>query len=365
MTENARQGQLVKNFDTRAYSISDFAEWDSSGLLVLSPRFQRRAVWSSKAKSYLVDTIVRGKPMPKVIITQALVDGKNVRTVVDGQQRLRTILDYLADGFSVSRTHNSEYGGLTYSQLPEEAKQDFWQYEIGVDLIFETEMSELLDIFSRLNTYSVKLNTTELLNATYLGDFKTAVHTLGHKYADQWKDCGVLSDSQIARMSDVELAGDLLGALLDGVSGRKALKNFYKKYDDDINGRIPAECASFEAVMSYLSELMTPEEWAATNFRRPHLFYSLFLAVSALLNNTPENVEKPEGAVLPSNSKVRVALNDLSLEYDLAGPTDAVSDKRFAEFMKDSRRATTDQLPRMRRSSYIVDTILRATNGNR
>ena len=47
--------------------------------------------------------------MPKIIITQALVDGKNVRTVVDGQQRLRALLDYINDGFTVSKLHNEQY----------------------------------------------------------------------------------------------------------------------------------------------------------------------------------------------------------------------------------------------------------------
>lgn len=41
----------MKNFDTRTYSISDFVEWDKNGLLELSPDFQRRSVWTDKAKS--------------------------------------------------------------------------------------------------------------------------------------------------------------------------------------------------------------------------------------------------------------------------------------------------------------------------
>ena len=55
----------MKNFDTRVYSISDFLEWHRNGLLELSPDFQRREVWSEKAKSYLIDTILRGNPFQK------------------------------------------------------------------------------------------------------------------------------------------------------------------------------------------------------------------------------------------------------------------------------------------------------------
>lgn len=62
----------MKNFDTRVYSVSDFLEWEGNGLLNLSPDFHRRSVWKEKAKSYLVDTLLRGKPIPKIIITQEL-----------------------------------------------------------------------------------------------------------------------------------------------------------------------------------------------------------------------------------------------------------------------------------------------------
>ena len=102
----------MKNFDTRVYSISDFVEWESSNLLNLSPDFQRRSVWSEKAKSYLIDTIIQGKPIPKILITQEVGARRNVRVVVDGQQRLRAILEFISGAFRISRAHNREFAGL-------------------------------------------------------------------------------------------------------------------------------------------------------------------------------------------------------------------------------------------------------------
>src|SRR5665213_1338499 len=85
---------LMKSFDSRAYSINDFLEWDASKQLELNPAFQRRSVWNPKAKSYLIDTILRGKPIPKVFLRQKInvTTRTSIREVVDGQQRLRTIL---------------------------------------------------------------------------------------------------------------------------------------------------------------------------------------------------------------------------------------------------------------------------------
>ena len=50
------------------YRVSDFISWQRSKTLVLSPSFQRRAVWKSGAKSYLIDTIARGLPIPIIFL---------------------------------------------------------------------------------------------------------------------------------------------------------------------------------------------------------------------------------------------------------------------------------------------------------
>jgi len=79
------------------YNVSDFLEWQRGGGLNLRPYFQRGNVWTTKSKSYLIDTLLRGYPIP-IIYLQIKTDSvslRNVRQVVDGQQRLRTILAYV------------------------------------------------------------------------------------------------------------------------------------------------------------------------------------------------------------------------------------------------------------------------------
>jgi uncharacterized protein with ParB-like and HNH nuclease domain len=72
------------------YNIGDLYQWYKDGTLILQPKFQRREVWSKNARSYLIDTIVRGYPIPKLYVRQQidLDTGKSIREVVDGQQRL-------------------------------------------------------------------------------------------------------------------------------------------------------------------------------------------------------------------------------------------------------------------------------------
>ena len=93
-----------------SYSISDFLEWNTSKQLVIAPKFQRRDVWIQKAKSYLVDTILRDLPIPPLFIRLKIdtISKRVVREVVDGQQRLRTVLSFIAGDFPILKVHNPE-----------------------------------------------------------------------------------------------------------------------------------------------------------------------------------------------------------------------------------------------------------------
>jgi hypothetical protein len=123
------RGLTVKNFDSRTNSIQDFVEYDKQKALVLNPAFQRRAVWNEKAKSYLIDTILRGKPIPKIFMRQQINASTrtSIREVVDGQQRLRTILSFINDGFKVSILHNQEYGGLFLANCRRTCRHSSWR----------------------------------------------------------------------------------------------------------------------------------------------------------------------------------------------------------------------------------------------
>ena len=77
------------------FLINDFREWNELGQLELAPKFQRRKVWLLMAKSYLIDTILRGSPIPKIYIRQKLdleKSSKTIREVVDGQQRITSLI---------------------------------------------------------------------------------------------------------------------------------------------------------------------------------------------------------------------------------------------------------------------------------
>lgn len=171
-------------FNTRNYSIRDFEEWNSRNELILQPKFQRRDVWSDKARSYLMDTIIRGKPIPKIYMRQDVnpKTRRAVREIVDGQQRLNTVLTFLKDGFKISKAHHETFGGKTFSGLDIDTQRDILKYEFVVDLLQDMPDSEVFNVFARINTYSEKLKAQELRNSKWFGHFKSSVYLLAEEF---------------------------------------------------------------------------------------------------------------------------------------------------------------------------------------
>lgn len=144
------EGTRMKVWNTlkTTYKVSDFIGWQKDGALKLNPFFQRRAVWKPKAKSYLIDTIIRGFPIPIIFLRDAKSSLKTfapLRDVVDGQQRLRTVISFIApellkdydpdrDDFTVAKEHNEKYHGKAFSELPELIQHQILDYQFTVNV---------------------------------------------------------------------------------------------------------------------------------------------------------------------------------------------------------------------------------------
>lgn len=274
---------MGKNFDLRPYSINDFKEWSDRRELILSPKFQRRRVWSDKAKSYLIDTVLRGLPMPPVFIRQQIdpKTRKTIREVIDGQQRLAAILDFLRDGFKAYKIHNEEYGDLYFSELPANIQDDFLGYEIPTNLVLTSKDEDVLGIFARLNTYTVTLNKQELWNAKYFGLFKQTVHNLAYEFYTFWRNSNILTENKIARMADVALTSELVIASIDGIQDRKVIEDYYKEYDDEFPGRDKI-VERFKQCIDSIGEIYG-EMLPSSYFNGTPWFYSLYCAIYDLL----------------------------------------------------------------------------------
>jgi hypothetical protein len=346
----------MKNFDGRTYSINDFMEWHEKGQLELSPKFQRRSVWSDKARSYLMDTIVRGKPIPKVFIRQKInpQSRASVREVVDGQQRLRTIISFIHDGFQISKRHHPKYGGLFYSQLDQvdaEVQTNILNYELSVDLLVNMPDSEVLDVFSRLNSYAVILNEQEKLNAAHFGPFKTISDNIGHSLNSFWLTNRILTEQQILRMGDVTLTADLLIAMILGIKSKKYISKAYSEFEQNFDYETDDLELKFNDTITVISEILG-NSLRQSEFRRVHVFYSLFTTIYHLKYGMPG---LPDCTVtINKDDYAKMAIKLERVESIFATEDIKELSNQEVQFLQDCRRATTDGPVRLRRTEFLL-----------
>lgn len=141
----------------------------SSSKLDLQPSFQRGEVWDLPRKQRLIDTILRNWYVPAVHIV-ITPDGRH--EVLDGQQRLATIRDFMQDAFPIKGDINpvddavSAFDGFTFSKLPEPERDAFTDFTIRLITLTDYEPDEPNELFFRLNQ-SYNLTPPEKRNALH------------------------------------------------------------------------------------------------------------------------------------------------------------------------------------------------------
>jgi len=291
------------------YRIADFLTWHHDRLLVLNPDFQRGSVWTPAARSYLIDTILRQLPVPKVFLRTNVdvASKKTVREVVDGQQRLRAIIDFSEDRFALSK-RAGDLQGLKYSSMGVELQEIFLSYPIAVDQLLNADNNDVLEVFARLNSYSVPLNSPEKRHARFNGEFKWAVRNAARRWALLWDKYGVLSVRERVRMMDDSLTAEMLGILIDGVKdgGQPKIDAIYKRFDISFNPEDPS-IAQLDSTLDYFLREFSSQLVGTPILRPPH-FLMLFAAMAHALAGIPEG---EMGAEMPQRDPD--ALSDTSV----------------------------------------------------
>ena len=278
---------------SRVISINDLLEWRKSNKngLILSPKYQRNTVWNSTMKSYLMDSIIRGFPIPPVFIRQQIDPAlkETYREVIDGQQRIRAILGFIDGDYSILKTHNKEFGNVSFDDLPDLIKNELLSYEIQVEMISEDDDSKIYDMFARLNSNNMALNRQEIRNAKYWGEFKVFVYEYAStKARDLFLKYEVLSEKQITRMADTELLSSLIILLIDGVitETQQIIDKYYDKHNIEFNNSEYIK-TQLDFLFNFITEYY---EYTGNNlvcFNRKTYFYTLFAFLAHQLYKLP------------------------------------------------------------------------------
>jgi hypothetical protein len=221
----------------------------------------------------LIDSIIHGFPVPEIYLqTSISVDGEEIHTLVDGQQRIRACMEFIADEFPLA-ADDVELEGKYFSDLSEELRGRIFRYRFVVRALPELSDAEVREIFGRLNRNNVALNRQELRHSTYWGEFITAMEEFSRN--PFWILSGLFTTNDVRRMLDIEYISEIVVAGLYGLQNKKSrLDYFYATYESEFPEQAHAQ-AVLGKVIAQLSALF---EWPnSTRWTRKVDFYTLFV----------------------------------------------------------------------------------------
>ena len=316
--------------------VQDTRNLDNSGELNYSPWYQRRSVWTTPQKSYLVNTLIEQKPIPAIYVRYSLdLDrGKTVREVVDGQQRIRAILGFCHDEFSVK--YSEKGSRRNFSQLSRTQREDFLLTAIPVGYLLGATDPDVIDIFGRINSVSKSLNAQEKRNSAFSGEFKQFCLLQASSRVEMWRTYDIFTANDIARMNEVQFISDLALNLLEGLSDFSPVKlqNTYRKFDEDFPRQVEVS-QRMDRLFDFIVEI-EPSVIRDTIFSRQPIFFSLLVVMDSM-----EKLEVP---------KVVEALYEIDARYRQDRESQTEYDQQFVA----ASTATTQRIrQRTNRDAYI------------
>jgi hypothetical protein len=217
--ESIDDGEVYKTFDIATYP-SDFTlsgivdMWNKVEITI--PDFQREFVWNIKQSSLLIESFLLGLPVPPVFF---YIDENNSNLVIDGQQRVLSIIFYFNGYFGYENlkgrkqvfrltglNEKSPYHKKTYVDLSDSEKRKLNNSVLRAINIRQLspsgESTSIYHIFERLNTGGTPLKSQEIRNVVFRGHFVDILRKLNGN--ENWRK--ILGDKiPNKHQTDVEL----------------------------------------------------------------------------------------------------------------------------------------------------------------
>jgi hypothetical protein len=284
--------QIIDYVKPESRSIKLITDGLAAGTIFIDDSFQRKFVWSLKDQVSLIETILMGYPIPEIYLWQNDTDaetGNTIYSVVDGQQRIKSVLRYINNDFKLEKKSledkKASYAGKHFDELDNELKKRIWKYPFSVRFITDEITNEqIIKIFLRLNRTNITLNPQELRNAEFNGEFiKLSAQIAELPF---WSNYAIFTDNDIRRMIDIQFISTLLIFLRKGIeeeTSQTALNNVYDQFNENYP-EATDDKNNIENAIKLLEKLAKGHVYLAEAFKSKTHLYTLFLLTYYLLS---------------------------------------------------------------------------------
>ena len=179
-------------------TVNDLLSLKKQQMLIVNAEYQRGVVWTPAQQKKLVDSVLRGYPIPLIYfhhIEQAAAGLRAERfEVIDGQQRINALYEFHEGAFKLFDPVKDEaearypdfiareecpWGGRRFPELTDELKKQFLETPLRIVKIETHDPNQARDLFVRLQA-GMPLNSQEKRDA-WPGQFTEFVLKLGGK----------------------------------------------------------------------------------------------------------------------------------------------------------------------------------------
>jgi hypothetical protein len=287
------------------YSIAELLDMLRRGDLTINRDYQRgSSLWPSGPRSYFIDTILEGLPFPKIYFYEYIerTTGRLRRELIDGQQRLLSIRDFHDNRFALAG--ESEKKGWKFEDLELEERHNFLSYTVSVDVIRNADRGQILQMFKRMNAYTLPLNNAEKRHSSYFGAFKWFVNEIIDELSEFFLEFNVFTSRQQVRMADAEFIAECVQAFQSGIvsSSPKSLDALYKNFDDDFPDSSNFRSYFLDAANFISSDL---SQLRGSYMMKPYAIQSLIIALTHARFRLPSIDAQLELSPQPPLSRIR------------------------------------------------------------
>jgi len=340
-------------------SLIDLIDMIKRNEVVINRDYQRgSSLWPDSARTYFIDTILEGYPFPAVYLYQSInpKTSRPIKELVDGQQRITTIKDFMDNKFKIGKASDS-YAGMYFSDLADEERLTFLGYQIHTSTILSATRPELLEMFRRMNAYTAPLNPQERRHAEFQGKFKWFIVELADETSSVLEEYNILTPKLLSRMGDSEFIADLVVALEHGIVTKSGnhINKLYKAYDKSFDKRqeyVDLINGFFNFIRINLSPLSN------TFLMKSYVIHSLFCAYAYLHNALPQG--EKNSIPLEGPRTFDPILSDSTIEYlrSMAGAHEEQDEEgEFSVYVKACLSSTTQLPQRLARTTELIKAI--------
>jgi hypothetical protein len=267
-------------------TVQDLVHLYERRLLNLSPGFQRDSVWSDRDRAKLIDTMVRGWPLPAIFLYKRQSDGENVYDVIDGKQRIESIFRFtgtIRGGRFATRVQlpgSDDSERVDWSMLRRKSKQHIVTgYNISTVEV-DGDLGEIIDLFVRINSTGKALSAAEKRHARfYNSPFLREASRLAARWETYFRENRIVTAGQVSRMKHVELACELMVSMHKGdIINKKAALDKVMSTEEVTRARTAMASNRTTRALKCVKRMFP--DLAQTRFHQLSDFYTLVVLIS-------------------------------------------------------------------------------------